>query len=363
MEAPGFSPAKSCPVGMASATVPLERRFAARLKEPALSEAEGCPFTVLLEQHSLLHGTKPAIANALPRPRHCPRQRHCGRHHHRERHLSGSIRNDAGRRLGPAGSTGVACGRRTLACRRHHLRRTRRHEAAGRRRVYLHPRRLRTVAGIPLWLDVVCYRQARVHRHFGDRPGSHPGIVFHPGFLKPNSHSRSAGHQLRTARGDGGGRPHHRAELHRHPARRQFPARLHAAQNRDHHCRLAARVHRLHRNLAKLRHQLRRLDWRGGRFHDCPRRRVVGLRRMERSEYGQRGNPQPRPRDPHRAHRWCRRGRGALHADQRRRAVRAARGEHRSLVKPHVGRYCNRRWTLGCGDCFRRAWRSPSWSR
>ena len=58
-----------------------------------------------------------------------------------------------------------------------------------------------------------------------------------------------------------------------------------------------------------------RCDGRHRRFHGGAGGGAVGVRRMERSEHGQRRDPQSRAQHPHRADCGCRYRGGALHAD------------------------------------------------
>ena len=116
-----------------------------------------------------------------PAHRTCPRsppepcQRDCGGHHHRQWNLSGAGRDDAGCRIGKAGLSGLAGGRTALLLRSPDLRRAGRHEAAGRRRVRLYSRRLRTAGWISLCLDLVSDRQAGFDRHAGHGLRARPG--------------------------------------------------------------------------------------------------------------------------------------------------------------------------------------------
>ena len=109
-------------------------------------------------------------------------QRDCRGHHHWQRNFSGSGRDDAGGWVGQAGLSGMAGGRAALFFWGADLRRTGRHEAAGRRRVCLHPRRLRTAGWFSLCLDLVRHRQARVDCHAGyrfrARAGKFSGLQF-----------------------------------------------------------------------------------------------------------------------------------------------------------------------------------------
>ena len=130
-------------------------------------------------------------------------------HHHRQRHLPGSSRDDAGGRLGAAGLSGMDRRRRALVRGRHHLCRTGRHEAASRRRIRLHPRRLRAAAWISLCLDMVRHRQAGFDCDHHDRIRAHPRHVSGAGVLQSGCDPSPFAHHLWPIRRHRCGGVHH----------------------------------------------------------------------------------------------------------------------------------------------------------
>ena len=138
----------------------------------------------LLPSHHRMSQPASAITNQAQAPADLPRvlgapagHRHRRRHHHRQRHLPRPHRDDARHRLLRACLSRLDRRRPALAIRRHDLRRTRRHASLRWRRIRLPPRCLRRHARVSLYVDVVCRRQARIHRRRHHRPGAHAGIL------------------------------------------------------------------------------------------------------------------------------------------------------------------------------------------
>ncbi len=136
-----------------------------------------------------------------------------------------------------------------------------------------------------------------------------------------------------------------------------------ALKLRHHHRRRPADVHGIQRHLAQLRHNVLRSHRRLCRIHGGAHRGALGLRRMERPQHGERRDSRSRPRhsdraDPRRRNR-CR----ALHADQRRRAIRSA-GEPPSPLR-NGRRRKRRRSRSVCGERLSslQEWRCRFWFR